>query len=86
MMTKTDTMKIKVPHHNKRHARNKSNSWFNVEIKTDYDALVLALELATTAPTDEKVQACLDEIKKLNVTACAVARAKKEVEEINRCS
>ena len=58
---------------------------FNPNPTTDYEALVLALKLAVTAPTNDKAQACLQVIENLNVSAHEIAKAKKETEkELNQ--
>lgn len=50
---------------------------------SDYEALVLALQLAITAPTEERAAECVSMAEDLaaNLTELEVARAKKEAQE-----
>ena len=50
------------------------------EPKKDYDALVLALTLSITAPTEEKSKQCVSMAEKLaaNLSEIEVERAKRE--------
>jgi hypothetical protein len=45
--------------------------------KNDYEALVLALRLAITAPTEKKARECLEIARQLDVSELEVERAKK---------
>ena len=47
------------------------------EPRNDYEALVLALRLAITAPTEEQAQECLAIAKQLDVSELEIERAKK---------
>jgi hypothetical protein len=47
--------------------------------ENDYEALVLALRLAITAPTEEQSQECLAIARQLDVSELEIARAKSEV-------
>ena len=47
------------------------------EPRNDYEALVLALRLAITAPTDEQAQECLAIVERLDVSELEIERAKK---------
>lgn len=49
----------------------------------DYEAFVLALELAVSAPTDEQSQKALEMAESIapNLTDIEIARAKKQVEK-----
>jgi hypothetical protein len=47
------------------------------EPRNDYEALVLALRLAITAPTDEQARECLAIVERLDVSELEIERAKK---------
>jgi hypothetical protein len=47
------------------------------EPRNDYEALVLALRLAITAPTDEQAQECLAIVERLDVSELEIECAKK---------
>ena len=54
----------------------------NVKIDNDYDALVLALKLAISAPTEEQAQRALADAQLIadNLSEIEVERAKKDAE------
>ena len=54
----------------------------NVKIDNDYDALVLALKLAISAPTEEQSQRALADAQLFadNLSEIEVERAKKDAE------
>lgn len=54
----------------------------NVKIDNDYDALVLALKLAISAPTEEQAQRALADAQLFadNLSEIEVERAKKDAE------
>jgi hypothetical protein len=47
------------------------------EPKNDYEALLLALRLAITAPTEEQSRECLALAGQLNISELEIERAKK---------
>jgi hypothetical protein len=47
------------------------------EPRNDYEALVLALRLAITAPTDEQARECLAIVERLDVSELEIECAKK---------
>ena len=49
------------------------------EPQTNYEALVLGLKLAITAPSEEQAKECIKILKKLDVTELEIELAKKEV-------
>ena len=51
--------------------------------ESPFDALVTALELAVTAPTEEKAQQCVEIAEQIaaNLSEIEVERAKREVEK-----
>ncbi len=51
------------------------------EPKNDFEACVLALRLAITAPNDEKMQECLQIAESFNLSEFELERAKREAEK-----
>ena len=49
------------------------------ELKNDYEALVLALRLAITAPTEKQARECLEIARQLDVSKRQIEQAKKHV-------
>lgn len=48
------------------------------EPQNNYEALVLGLKLAITAPSEEKAKECLKIVDSLDVSELEIERAKKE--------